>query len=144
MSTPISTSDIQAIPEMVAYEQAKQMLYNFKAANPQFFEMLSQLTEQYNQTREAADKAVRALGVSCGDFDLYQKVDKVDGDKLLNALGRDLFIEIGGSIKGKSEAKIGHKQLQTAVARGVVDQELYNDVVKEEPRYHTPPECIVP
>lgn len=144
MPTPISTKNIADIPEVVSYEQAKQMLNNFKAANPKFCETLAQLAEQYNQCREAAEKAVKALNVSCGDFDLYQKADKVDGDKVLDALGRDLFVEIGGTIKAKNEAKITAKQLQLALARNAIEQELYDEVVTEEPRYHKPLEYIVP
>jgi hypothetical protein len=114
------------------------MYEQFKQLNPQFFEQLGQYLEHLNQTREAAEKAVRAAGVKCSDFDLYQQVERVDGDKVLNAVGREKFIAGGGSIKTKNEAKMGIRQLKTMLARGEIDQELYEEVVKVENRYHVP------
>jgi HPt (histidine-containing phosphotransfer) domain-containing protein len=140
----ISIKDPQEIPEVMAYLEAKQLYENFKQMNPQFIENLRQFLEHLNQTREAADKAVRAAGVSCSEFDLYQQVEKVDGDKVLSAKGREKFIAMGGSIKTKHEAKIGIKQLKTALARGEVDQELYEECVKTENRYHTPDAGALP
>lgn len=122
----------------MAYEQAKLMLEAFKQANPQFFERLYEFLEDYNQKREAAEKAVRAAGVKCGDFDLYQQLEKVDGEKVLNAVGREKFIAMGGSFKFISGAKLNIKQLQAALARGEIDQALYDECVKVENRYHVP------
>lgn len=140
----VLTRDPQDIPEVSAYEQAKQMYEAFKAQNPQLIENLRQFLEHLNQTREAAEKAVRAAGVSCGDFNLYQQVEKVDGEKVLNAKGRERFIAMGGSIKVSHDAKIGLKQLKTALARGDIDRELYDECVKIENRYHTPREGALP
>lgn len=134
----ITTKTPDEIPEVQAYEDAKAMYESFKAMNLPVVEKLREFLEHMNQTREAAEKAVRSAGVSCGEFDLYQQVDKVDGDNVLNAVGREKFIAIGGTVKQKNEAKIGVKQLKTALARGEITRELYDEVVKVENRYHVP------
>lgn len=140
----ISTKDPSEIPEVAAFEEAKNLLKSFKAQNQPVIDKLAEFVEHYNQTREAADKAVRAAGVRCGDFDLYQQVLKTDGEKVLNAVGRELFIQMGGNVKQKSEAKIGVKQLQTALARGIISQDLFDEVTKTENRYHSPPAGALP
>ena len=142
--TEIPAKSIEEVPEVMAFEQAKTMLEAFKAQNPTLMNQLQQLVEHYNQTREAADKAVRGLGVGCGDFDLYQHAEKADAEKLLNALGRDQFISVGGSITTRKTAKISAKSVHTAAARGLITQDLQEEVVTKEGRYHTPSEIVLP
>jgi hypothetical protein len=143
-----STNDPQevvAAQQAVAeYEDAKAMLEAFKQQNGPLIEQLRQFLEHYNQTREAAEKAVRAAGISCGDFDLYQQVNKVDGEKALSSAGREKFIRIGGSVKTTVSAKIGIKQWDTALARGEIDTETYEECKKLENRYHTPESGALP
>ena len=140
----ISVKDITEIPEVVAFEEAKNLLESFKSVNAQLVEQFYQFVEHYNQTREAAEKAVRAEGVACGDFVLYQQVTKTEGEMVLNAVGRELFIDMGGIVKEKKDASIGVKQLQTAVARGLITQELFDEVTKVENRYHVPTAGALP
>jgi hypothetical protein len=142
--TTIKQVAVEEVPEVAAYEGAKAMYESFKAAHLPVVEKLQEFLEYVNQTKEAAEKAVRAAGISCGDFDLYQQVDKVDGDTVLNAVGRDVFIGMGGTIKVKSEAKIGVKQLKTALAQKTITQDLYDEVIKVENRYHMPPTGALP
>ena len=144
MSVQITTEDPRNLPEVLDYEQAKAILAQFKLMNAPFMEQLEALVEQYNQRREAAEKAVRARGVSCGDFDLYQAYEKPDGQALLNALGREAFIGIGGTIITSHDAKIEAKQVQVALARGIIDQPLYDEVTSIVVRYHLPREISTP
>lgn len=137
--------EVAAAQQAVAeYEQAKAMLEQFKAQNAPLIEQLRQFLEHYNQTREKAEKAVRAAGVTCGDFDLYQQVNKVDGEKALSATGREKFIRVGGSVKTTVSAKIGIKQWDTALARGEIDAETYEECKKLENRYHVPESGALP
>ena len=144
MKNPISTEHPSNVPEVVNFINAKAFLAQFIQTNSQLIEQLRQLTEQYNQTREAAEKAVRARGVACGEFDLYQQRFSVDGEKLLNAVGREAFIAMGGSIKKKSDASIGYKQAQMALARNQIDHALYDEIVKITDVYHVPQPLQVP
>lgn len=135
---------ITNVPEVAAFEQAKQQLQSFKAANSQFFDVLDRLVEEYNTRLEAAEKAVRAQQASCGDFDFYQKATKIDGKALHDAVGREVFISIGGTIKMEAAYKVDGKRLQLALAQQRVTKELVEEVTKEEPRYHTPKPAVLP
>lgn len=136
----ITTKTSDEIPEVRAFEEAKEELEQFKAVHENVFEVYAQYVEIYNTRRQAAEKAVRGQEVSCGDFDLYQQVRKTSGENVLNALGREMFIKIGGTVLNKSDAKISAAQLKTALGRGDITQELYDEVVTIEQRYHAPKE----
>ena len=137
----VSTTEI---PEVQAFEEAKEKLLAFKGANPKFFEVLDALVLEYNTTREAADKAVRARKASCGDFDYYQRSVKFDAKGLHDSLGREKFLAVGGSIKMEAEYKVDSKKLQLAVARKEVDAELVTELTTEEARYHSPKALSTP
>jgi hypothetical protein len=133
-----------AIPEVVAFDQAKQRLLQFKAANSAYYDALTQLVEDYNQKLEAADKVVRAQQVSCGDFDLYSKRPAVDGKALHDALGRPLYITVGGSVAFAVAYKVDAKKLQLAAAQGLVPQNIMDETVSETQMYHTPKSVGLP
>ena len=135
---------VQQIPEVLAYEQAKAAYTNFKVQHPQLFQQLDYLVEQLNTTMEAAEKAVRAQQATCGDFDLYQKVTKIDGKALHDAIGRETFIAIGGTVKMMADYKVDGKRLQLAVAQNRVAKDIVEEVTKEEQRYHKPTAAVIP
>jgi len=137
-------TDPSRVPEVQSFELAKGRLQAFKDANPKFFEVLEGLVHEYNISREAADKAVRAQCISCGDFDFYQKQTKIDGKALHDALGRGAFIKAGGTIKMEAKYAVDKKKLELAVAQGLVSAELAAEVTKEEARYHTPEAVSLP
>lgn len=134
----------QQIPEVIAFHNAKAQLEWFKQQNPQLFSTLDVLIDNYNTTLEAAEKAVRGANASCGDFDMYQRITKVDGKALHDAVGREAFISIGGTIKKETTYKVDNKRLQLAVAQNKVPKEVVDEVTKEEPRYHMPKPAVMP
>lgn len=138
MSNSVNPQDI---PEVAQYEHMKEVLNNFKndPNNARVIGTYADIVESYNSAREAAEKAVRTARVKCGDFNLYQQVEKTDGEKVLNAVGREAFIRMGGSLKVKYEPKISVRQLKVALAKQEISQELYDEVVRVEDRYHVPP-----
>lgn len=140
----INVKDPASINEVQAYCTAKARLQAFKDANPKFFEMLEMLVNEYNITREAAEKAVRTLNVSCGDFDYYQTQMKVDGGALHDALGRAHFLKVGGTIKMEAKYTMDKKKLDLAVAQGLIPSSVATAVSKEEPRYHVPDALVLP
>lgn len=140
----IITKQPHEIPEVAEFEQVKTRLRAIKQANAQFFNEFEQLISEYNQKLEAAEKAVRAQQVRCGDFDLYQTVLKVDGEKLFTAIGREEFLSIGGTITMETSYKITAKRLEIAKAQQKVDTTLCDEVVTEEMRYHRPPPAGLP
>jgi len=143
MQVPIQTKQPEEIPEVAEFQQSKEMLQAFRDANPEFFQHYDALVDDYNQKREAAEKAVRAEGVKCGDFDAYQSFKKYDWKKLLTSVGRDRFLEIGGWVKNKKEAGGDSKALEIAITKGLVSQELVDDCATVETRWHVPPAVVV-
>lgn len=131
------------IPEVEAFNLAKQDLETFKANNPKFFEILEMLATRYNDTLEAAEKAVRGLKVSAGDFNLYQWANKVDGNGVHDALGRNLFLEMGGSITTNTVYKIDAKAVELALSRKLINAEVAEGLVSREPRYKTPSKVVL-
>lgn len=137
---PVSTG----IPEVDEYYFAKRKLEMFKAQHQALFTEYAAYVEEYNQKRQAAEKVVRAKNISCGDFDLYQEVTKIDAKALHDAVGREVFISVGGALKFGYDYKVDPKRLQLAVAQGRISQDLVNEITKKEPRYHMPLEYTVP
>jgi len=141
---PIQAEPIQNVPEVLEYEQTKAALHQFLEQNQPVFDSYQQLVEMYNTALEAANKSVRALGVSCGDFDLYQRNDKVDEEALHNAVSREDFLSMGGSVIMTRKVKVDKKRFMTRHAQGEVAQELYDAVVSYEDKYHAPNKLVGP
>lgn len=144
MQIPIPTKSPAEIPEVQAFEEVKAILLAFREANPQFFQHYDALIEDYNQKREAADKAVRAADVSCGSWDQFQRYTSYDWEKLYEAVGRERFIEAGGKIINKKVFKGDAKRLEMAIAQGVVPKEVADECTDIESKYHSPPVAVVP
>lgn len=130
--------DIGAIPEVAAYEEAKQMLDAFRAVNEQVFSTYADLVDDLNQKREAADKVVRAQEASCGDWDLYQYQTKYDAKALFEALGRDGFLAVGGKLKKVTEYDVDKAKVKMAISSKQIPEEVAEAVVTVSPRYHAP------
>jgi hypothetical protein len=136
--------DSSKVPEVAAFENAKSNLQAFKQANQAFFLVLDGLLEAYNTTREDAEKAVRGLGVSCSDFEFYQKTTTVNADALYAAVGHDAFLSAGGTITNKVVYKIDPKKLQLAAEKRLIPKDVVDEVIKVTPNYHVPPPMVLP
>jgi len=135
---PKNPVDPNEVPEVAAYVESKEMLETFKANHAQVFATYEQLAEDLNQKMEAADKVVRARAISCADWDLYQTQTKVDAEALFNALGMDMFLQVGGKTTTKTTYSADKAKVEAAAARGDIPKAVVDDVVKESPRYHAP------
>lgn len=130
--------------EVDDFKKARQELVSFRAENAQLFEELDYLVENYNHKRAEAEKAVRAAGASEDEFVILSTSNKVDADKVLQAIGREKFLEFGGTITNKRVAKINAKALSHALAKGDITQDQYDEVVKVEHRYKVPKDLVTP
>jgi hypothetical protein len=102
------------------------------------------LSELYNSAREAAEKKVRSLDVSCGPFDRYQVATKYDPEKLYNAVGPTEFRNLGGTSRLVAEYTIDKKVIEAAIARNEIPTAVLAVVRKAEPRYKVPPALKLP
>lgn len=135
---PHNIVDAETIPEVGAYEESKEMLEVFLQANSQVFDTYHQLVEELNQKLEAADKVVRAQGVSVSDWDLYQFQTKVDAETLFNALGTENFLRAGGKMSSKTVYTADKSLVEAAVARGEIPQGVAESVLVKSPRFKAP------
>lgn len=129
---------IETIPEVLEYNEAKEMLQAFCEANAQIFRTYDTLAENLNQKREVADKAVRGKEVSCGDWELYQYATKYNAIALYEALGREQFLKVGGKLEKITNYDVDKVKIQSAIASKAISKEIADQVVIKNPMYHAP------
>jgi len=134
---------IEEIAEVAAYQAVKARYDAFKAANPDFFNHLDALQEELNTKLQAADKVVRARSVSCGDFALYQFQVKYNAEELLQAVGRDKFLQVGGEMSTQTVYGVEKKRVDAAIASGAIPPEVAARVRVTTPRYHKPIDLVL-
>jgi hypothetical protein len=135
---------VDQIPEVAAYQDVKARYEAFKTANPEFFRFLSELQEEMNQKLEAAEKSVRAKKVSCGDFELFQFKTTYDAEELLQALGRDRFLEVGGTMTTQTVYGVDKARVEASIASGGIAQDVAERVRTKSPSYHKPTKLEIP
>lgn len=127
-----------------AYSDAKLRLANYKECCADVLDALELLIDEYNQAKEAAEQLARSLGVSYEDIIMRSQSDKVDAERLLEAVGAEAFSKAGGTIENKQLVKISAKNVQLALAQGLISQAVYDEVVKVERRFSIPKDGRVP
>jgi hypothetical protein len=142
----IATKSPEEIPEVMEFLDAKSAIEEFKAEHPAVFEEFSHLVERYNATREQAEKVARAQGVKVGPFDAYQVTVKYDAAALYNAIGRDLFLQVGGVISQETVYSVDKGRLEAAVTspNSKVTEDIVKSVRKETVTYHVPEPLVIP
>lgn len=126
------------IPEVAHLMAVIAKIDKFREDNAPFFQYWEPLTEEYNDALQAAEKAVRAKGVSCGPIVLYQFQTTVDWDMVFQIRGHEQGLAVGGEI-ATVQKKGGNKpRYLSAVEAGVVPKEESDLTVKTTPKYKTP------
>lgn len=132
------------VPEVIQFLDAEKTMEEFVADNQAVFDQFRELADRYNNTLEAAEKAVRGQEVKCGPFDLYQFSTKYNADALFNAVGRNKFLEAGGTMKQVTEYAVDKDAFESAVAKDLIPEEVVKEVRKVTPNYHAPKPLRVP
>jgi hypothetical protein len=139
------TVPVSKIPEVASFTKIREELESFKRNNPEFFEELGSLVERYNAALDAADKAVRAKQISCGDFRLMSKPTVYyDAEKLYEELGDELFVAFGGAIRQVTEYTVEKSVLESHIARGAIPQNIIKDIKSTRCRYDKPEKVVLP
>lgn len=133
--TPEEFAVIQAVRE---FEVAEHAVRIHEEQHKQVFEEYKELLEDRNVKRQSADKMVRALDVSCGEWDRYQASVKWDANALHQVLGRDAFLAIGGSIGTELVYGIDKDRAEIAMKTGQLPQNAIDLARKVTPAYHAP------
>jgi len=141
----VNNVPVKSIPEVDEFEKAQRALEEFKANNEEFFAMLQPLVDRYNASLELADKKVRAQQVSCGPFLLTGRPSvSYDAEKLIEEMGLDFFIEIGGVVSQRTVYEIEKAKAEAAFSAGYIPDEAVKVVRKIKVAYHKPDKVVLP
>lgn len=138
------TVPVEEVPEVAAFHDVKERLNAFKQANPQFFEFLGGILEEYNDKLEAAEKVVRQRGIRCGDFDLYQWTEKVNAEQLYQSMGYEGFMSVGGKMSTVTVYEADKDRVRGFIVSGKIPPAVAEAVFKSEPRFHKPDKARLP
>lgn len=130
--------NVEEIPEVQEYVEAKNMLDAFIQHNMSFYDRYRELAENVNRAREGADKIVKARVVSCGPWEIYQEQTTYDAAALYEALGREEFLRVGGKVQMQAVYDVDKSKVEAAIARGDIEPEVVPSVKKVSPRYKAP------
>lgn len=113
----MSDSTESTLPEpLQAMVDAYQKLSNLRAANPRVFADLEALMPEFNSALEAAEKYVRTTGDDGGMLKITSTQLGYDPTKLLDIVGEDMFLELGGKKTEKTVYTIDRTLVDMAVA----------------------------
>lgn len=121
----------QSVRELKRFERAKEALR-------EALEPLLPLIEEYNDALEQADMAVRGRGISEGDFKITQDFYEFDADKLFELVGREKFLEWGGTETTARALGVDKVKLSSAIAAGKVPAGVVKQIRTRRQRYSTP------
>lgn len=126
----------EEIPEVANFVAADQELAEYveevRHEYPNVLERLEQLSEHRNAALEAANMAVRAVGVACGPFEVHRQYMAYDAAALFDNVGEARFLELGGSIETKRVLSLDGARFEAAVAFKKVEGALILAVRKEK------------
>jgi len=134
---------VEEVPEVAAYQEVKTRYDAFRAANPEFFNFLDALEEELNTKLEDAEKATRAQNISCGDFQLYQFQMKYKAEELLQAVGRDKFLQVGGTVTTQTVYSVNKARVDAAIANGSIPADTAERIRVQAPRFHKPSKLVI-
>lgn len=132
------------IPEVAAFNEVQERYKAFRGSNPEFFKYLDQLAEEFNDKREAAEKATRSREVTCGDFHLYQFSTKYHPEALYQAMGHQRFLSLGGELHTQTIYQVDKARVEAAIKSGDIPKEVAEQVRTRDPRYHKPNKLELP
>jgi len=141
--TRLNDTPTESVPEVAAYQEVRARYAAFRDANPEFFQYLDALQEEMNQKLQAADKAVRSREISCGDFELYQYQTKYVAEELLQAMGRDRFLQVGGTMTTQTVYGVEKARVEAAIKCGDIPANVAERVRIKSPRFHSPDPLVI-
>lgn len=136
--------DPSEMPSVKAFMDVKDKWANLRKEYPGIFEEIDALATEYNTLLEAADKDVRSAEVACGPFDLYQYRTNYDATAFYDAVGREKFLELGGSTQTVQQLDIDKKTFEANAAQGKISKAVVSKVKEVSPSYHAPKKIVLP
>lgn len=133
-----TTVPIANVPEVQAYMEAKERLDAWVQQNEANLRPLRDLLDTVRTAQQAADKQVRALNVFCGPWVKHRSSIEVNTQELLDTIGVEAFLGLGGEKHTKVEYTIDKQKLDMAIANGTIPPDLAEKVRIEKIAYSAP------
>ena len=76
--------------------------------------------------------------MSCGPFVLASKVIKYDAEHLYEALGREEFLQAGGTFETITRYGVDKGKFEAMVSKGLIPESVVEEVRTTELRYKKP------
>lgn len=146
----IEKFEVEQIPEVQAYVDEQTALYRFMDQHKDVFLQFALLGEKHNNALERADKKMRELcaanetGVSCGPFVFKHFATKYNVEKLYNIVGRERFLEFGGTVPHVPTPQLDKKQIEILIAQNAITKDLRDLFVNNVPNYEKPQKVGMP
>jgi len=135
---------VESIPEVQRYLEAEDRINNLKSEYPGVFDELKELVDARNAALEEAEKVVRARKVSCGPFTILSESTKYDAQAFFDAVGRDDFLKLGGTIETIPTYTVDKKRVEAAITQGLIPVAVLPAFVSQGISYSVPKKIIVP
>ena len=87
--SPAATLPVEECEEVQALLDCEKQIEEHVSMHPAWWEELKALIEERNSKLEAAEKAVRPTGMSCGPFLKLSESEKINPEKLYEELHSD-------------------------------------------------------
>lgn len=116
--------------EVDEFLQAQERYFRWQQQYPQAYKELLELQSEYNATRDAAEKILRAHGKSEGPFVIKNSRLSYDAEKLYDEVGKERFLELGGEIATSQTFKIDSTTLQSKIASKKLDPAIVEAISK--------------
>lgn len=120
-----------SLKEFERFEKAQEALE--EALGP-----IQGIIEEYNAALEEADGAVRARGISIGDFKIAREFDEYNADKLFELVGEEKFLELGGAETMVRKLSVDKIKLRSFIAAGKLPRLVIDQIQTRQRQYSTP------
>jgi vacuolar-type H+-ATPase subunit E/Vma4 len=126
------------IPEVMAYQEAKQMLDLFDEANRDLIEARRDLLDDVEQKAQKAIEVVRSQEVSCGDFKISSVTTAYNIEDLRKYLGDADFLRLGGTYATQTVFDFDRTKLESLIKSNQIPATIADAIRKVTLRYSQP------
>jgi hypothetical protein len=130
------TVPVETIPEVAKFIEAAAKWDRIKAAYEEAINAINTIAEEYNTSLEAAEKAVKANGVSCGPFTILSTAESYDANMLIELMGNEAYLKIGGEVSTIRKYEINKDKVNAALVTGALAPKIADAARKTVVRFN--------
>lgn len=144
MPDVINPTDASEHPEIMAFEESDRMLRQFEIKYQKFMEEYRARVADWNATREAADKIVRAKKISCGKWQRFSEETRFDYAAMYDTLGRERYLELGNTLSTITTYGGDNDRMKGIIAKGEIADDVAATFTTVIGKYHAPKKSNLP